>query len=121
MALNPKQEAFCLEYLKDFNGTQSAIRAGYSKRTANEQSAQLLAKLSIQERIKQLRDKTTAETILSVVERKEMLSELSRSSEPKDAIKAIDTLNKMDGVYTQKVEHTGNGLIQVAKIEIVAG
>lgn len=36
------------EYLVDLNATQAAIRAGYSARTANEQAAQLLAKLSVQ-------------------------------------------------------------------------
>lgn len=46
-ALEPKQRMFVMEYLKDFNGTQAAIRAGYSKKTANEQAAQHLAKLSI--------------------------------------------------------------------------
>jgi hypothetical protein len=39
------------EYLVDLNGTQAAIRAGYSPRTANEQAAQLLAKLSIREAV----------------------------------------------------------------------
>lgn len=39
------------EYLVDCNGTQAAIRAGYSAKTANEQSAQLLAKLSVQQAI----------------------------------------------------------------------
>lgn len=45
--LSPKQRRFIAEFLKDQNGTQAAIRAGYSKKTANEQAAQLLAKLSI--------------------------------------------------------------------------
>ena len=35
----------------DLNATQAAIRAGYSVRTANEQGAQNLAKLSIQDAI----------------------------------------------------------------------
>ena len=52
--LNEKQKQFCNEYIIDFNGTQAAIRAGYSKKTANEQAAQLLAKLSIQEYLKEL-------------------------------------------------------------------
>ncbi|MGO5422344.1 terminase small subunit [Mediterraneibacter faecis] len=37
------------EYLIDLNATQSAIRAGYSPKTANEQGARLLANVSIQE------------------------------------------------------------------------
>ena len=47
MPLTPKQATFVREYLVDLNGTQAAIRAGYSPRTANEQAAQLLAKLSV--------------------------------------------------------------------------
>ena len=55
--LNEKQKQFCEEYIIDLNGTQAAIRAGYSKKTANEQAAQLLAKLSIQEYIQKIKDK----------------------------------------------------------------
>jgi phage terminase small subunit len=50
-ALTPKQVKFCAEYLKDFNGTQAAIRAGYSKRTANEQASRLLANVNIQKHL----------------------------------------------------------------------
>lgn len=44
--LTDKQKRFIEEYLVDLNATQAAIRAGYSERTANEQGAQNLAKLS---------------------------------------------------------------------------
>lgn len=43
--LTDQQRSFVAEYLKDNNATQAAIRAGYSKKTANEQGARLLAKL----------------------------------------------------------------------------
>lgn len=49
--LTDKQQRFVDEYLIDLNATQAAIRAGYSVRTANEQGAQNLAKLSIQDAI----------------------------------------------------------------------
>lgn len=49
--LNPKQRAFVREYLVDYNGTQAAIRAGYSSRTAAEQSSDLLRKPNIKELI----------------------------------------------------------------------
>ena len=42
MALTAKQQAFVNEYLIDLNATQAAIRAGYSKKTANEQASRLL-------------------------------------------------------------------------------
>lgn len=40
--LEPRQQRFVDEYLIDLNGTQAAIRAGYSSRTASEQSYDLL-------------------------------------------------------------------------------
>lgn len=49
--LTPKQEAFCLEYLVDLNGTQAAIRAGYSPRTAEKQASENLRKPEIAARI----------------------------------------------------------------------
>lgn len=55
--LTPKQQAFADEYLKDLNGTQAAIRAGYSPKTANEQAARLLANVSVQEAIREAMDK----------------------------------------------------------------
>jgi len=55
MALTDKQEMFCREYLVDLNATQAAIRAGYSPKTANEQGARLLANVSVQIRIAELK------------------------------------------------------------------
>ena len=52
--LTPKQQAFCEEYIVDFNATQAAIRAGYSKKTAASQSCQHLIKPNIQQHIAKL-------------------------------------------------------------------
>ena len=46
--MTAKQERFVQEYLIDLNATQAAIRAGYSPKTAQEQSARLLSKVMIQ-------------------------------------------------------------------------
>lgn len=46
--LTDRQKLFVNEYLIDLNATQAAIRSGYSKKTANEQAARLLANVSIQ-------------------------------------------------------------------------
>ena len=47
--LSDKQQIFIREYLVDHNATQAAIRAGYSKRTADRIGHQLLKKLEIQD------------------------------------------------------------------------
>jgi len=52
--LSNKQELFCLEYIKDLNGSGAAQRAGYSLKTAKEIGAENLSKPNIQERIREL-------------------------------------------------------------------
>jgi len=45
--LSHKQQAFVSEYLKDYNATQAAIRAGYSERSAAVTSSRMLRKANI--------------------------------------------------------------------------
>lgn len=52
MNLSEQQKLFCEEYLIDLNGTQAAIRANYSKRTASAAASRLLRNVKIQEYIK---------------------------------------------------------------------
>ena len=47
MALNPKQQRFVAEYVKDLNATQAAIRAGYSAKTAGPAASRMLANVKI--------------------------------------------------------------------------
>lgn len=51
--LTDKQRRFVEEYLIDLNATQAAIRAGYSKKTAQEQSSRLLSNVMVQDAISQ--------------------------------------------------------------------
>jgi phage terminase small subunit len=60
--LTAKQQRFVDEYLIDLNGTQAAIRAGYSQKTANEIAAENLAKPSIREVIDAALDRRSKET-----------------------------------------------------------
>lgn len=62
MAMTPKQERFCLEYLVDLNATQAAIRAGYSEDTARSIGSENLSKPDIVERIAQLQAERSART-----------------------------------------------------------
>lgn len=73
--LSDKRERFCQEYCIDFNGTQAAIRAGYSPDTANVQASQLLTILNIQNRVDQIK-KTQLDTLKVTKER--VISELAK-------------------------------------------
>ncbi len=45
--LTPKQQCFIEEYLIDLNAAQSAIRAGYSEKTAKQQASRLLTNVDV--------------------------------------------------------------------------
>lgn len=59
--LTDKQRRFCEEYLKDFNATQAAIRAGYSEGTANVIGSENLAKPYIKEFLNKTLDSLSME------------------------------------------------------------
>jgi phage terminase small subunit len=55
--LTKKQEMFCRHYVSNgHNGTQAAISAGYSKKTARQIATKMLSKVYIQEFIKTLEE-----------------------------------------------------------------
>ena len=72
--LTPKQELFVREYLVDRNATQAAIRAGYSKKTANQQGARLLANVGVKST---LRARGAAALAKLEVTEKRVLAELA--------------------------------------------
>jgi phage terminase small subunit len=61
-ALTPNQRRFVENYLLDLNATQAAIRAGYSKRTAQEQGSQLLNHPAIRSAIDAAKTERSAKT-----------------------------------------------------------
>lgn len=73
--LTDKQRAFCIEYVKDYNKKQAAIRAGYSERTADSQASQLLSKTKVLERIEYLKARTTERSLKTV---EDLIEELQR-------------------------------------------
>lgn len=129
MALTPKQQRFCDEYLIDLNATQAAIRAGYSPNTAEQTASRLLRNVKVQEYLAELMDKKESELIasqdevlryLTSVMRGEAVSEeivvegtgdgcseartIEKCPSEKDKLKAAELLGKRYGIYTEKVE-----------------
>ena len=64
--LTPKQEHFCLEYLKDFNATQAALRAGYGKtpKAAANQAWRLMREKRISEHLRSLSKRIQARALI---------------------------------------------------------
>ena len=78
--LTAKQAKFIDEYLVDLNGTQAAIRAGYSKKTAAVIASQFLIKLNIQAAIAKRREQIRKKVLITqegVIQRYMMLCDYS--------------------------------------------
>lgn len=61
-ALEDKERKFVTEMLVDFNATQSAIRAGYSPKTARQQASRLLSKVNVQQALAEARKRQQERT-----------------------------------------------------------
>ncbi len=78
--LEPRQRKFVMEYLKDFNGTQAAIRAGYSKKTAFVIASENLIKPNIAEAVKSAGRDIIDHSELEVAEADAILASLIRAN-----------------------------------------
>lgn len=116
--MTARQKKFAEYYAQCGNIVQSAIQAGYSEAYANSTACKLLENARVAEYIRELSDKAQDERIMTAKERQALLSDMAKDGEnaPADRIRAIDTLNKMTGEYTTKIQaevRTSNKLSDV--------
>ena len=104
--LNARQKKFAEYYAQIGNAAESAVKAGYSAKYANTNASKLLQNTTIANYIKELSEKLKDERIMTAKDRQVLLSDIARDdeNETNDRIKAVDTLNKMTGEYTVKVD-----------------
>lgn len=111
MALTRRQRCFVDEYLVDLNGTQAAIRAGYSKRTANEQAARLLANVSVAQAVAEGMSKRSERTGVTqdwVIERLKREALLDGDGATHSArVQALTAIGKHLGMFKDQIEHSG--------------
>lgn len=110
--MTEKQKAFCDFYLQSFNGTQSAIRAGYSEKSAYAIAEQNLRKLEIQNYIKTRTQEASNSRIMTVTELKEFWTKVAKGEENgadfKDRLKASEYIGKSEAVFTDRIEANHN-------------
>lgn len=96
MALNVKQEAFCLHYAKTGNATEAYRKAGYKAKTENAIYAnanRLLKNDKVQARLKELAEEIASDKIASIKEIQEYLTSVMRR-ELKECVVVTTTVEK---------------------------
>ena len=130
--LTEKQKRFCDEYIIDLNGTQAAIRAGYSKKNAYSQANENLKKPYIREYIDARMAEKKSKLIAQQDEVLEYLTSVMRGEakssvvvvegegegisaakivekppDEKERLRAAELLGKRYGAFTDKTELVG--------------
>ena len=133
MALQARQELFCLEYIKDGNATQAAIRAGYKPKYAGTNADKLLKNTNIRARIDELMAEVQQEKIADAEEVLRYLTSVIRGEATEEVVvgtpigteiitkhiggreqvKAAELLAKRYGLLTENVKLSGGLPVQI--------
>ena len=114
--LKPKELKFAEEWLKTTNATQSAIKAGYSARTAYSAGNRLLKKVDVRqyidERLAEMKESSIADTnevmqFLSSTMRGDIPDQFGLDPALNDRLKAAELLGKRYKLFTDKQEISG--------------
>ena len=114
--LKPKEFTFAEEWLKTMNATQSAIKAGYSERTAYSAGNRLLKKVEVKqyidERLTEMQESSIADTnevmqFLSSTMRGDIPDQFGLDPALNDRLKAAELLGKRYKLFTDKQEISG--------------
>lgn len=114
--LKPKELKFAEEWLKTTNATQSAIKAGYSERTAYSAGNRLLKKVDVKqyidERLAEMKESSIANTnevmqFLSSTMRGDIPDQFGLDPALNDRLKAAELLGKRYKLFTDKQEISG--------------
>lgn len=121
--LTAKQSRFIDEYMKDLNGTQAAIRAGYSTKGADVQAVRLLGNVRIKAEVEK-RQAALAET--HGVTLKSLLDELdeartvalsAETAQSSAAVAATMAKAKLTGFVVDKVKSETSGTLIVKTVD----
>jgi phage terminase small subunit len=121
-ALTKKQERFLEEYVKDRNGIQAAIRAGYTEKSAHSMS---LHNLRHPEIVSKLRKLSNVAQNRAEVDAEFVLRELKKVAEQEDVaqstkVRALELIAKHLGMLEDRISLKTDGLSSEQRAERVA-
>lgn len=109
MKLTEKQKKFCDYYIENGgNGTDAALKAEYSEKTARHMACENLTKPNIVSYIKERNDALASTRIADMTEVKEFWANTLRNEgvEMRDRIKVSELIGKTNAAFIDKVELT---------------
>lgn len=136
-SVTPRQEKFCIEYLKDLSGTRAAIRAGYKESSARYIASRLLATEEVQDKIASIRKFIFKKDIMQAEEVEYLLSKAARGEldekvlvsedvdgvpvhklldkpiSARDRLKALELMGRRNGIFTDKVKVDGEIAVSI--------
>ena len=122
--LVPKIDRFVDEYMVDLNGTQAAIRAGYSAKTAAQQASRLLRDVKVQQAVavrqQQLAEKRAWDVDRLVDEAEENLNKARLLHQMGSANGALEFIGKATGLLNDK-QQTGTPPVTQIIINLAPG
>ena len=117
--LNEKQKKFCFFYLQDFNASQAAIKAGYSKKSAYVQGCRLLKSPMIEQALTEIKKELTRGEMVEALDVLNMYARISFADigdyveilgEGKEATLRMKDLKEVDGQVIDEIYATSNGI-----------
>lgn len=111
--LTDKQRLFCLYYVKCFNATKAAVKAGYSQDTAMEQGYQLLQKTSVRNEIKWLKQNRLNREMLGeddIFQKYMDIAFADMTDFAKVKRGTVEACDNIDGTLVSEISATPNGI-----------
>lgn len=120
--LNEREKIFCREYVKQGNGQQSAIKAGYAKNSARITASKLLTRANVKQEIARLSEKREKKAIMDANEVMELYSAIARGevkdqfgldASLNDRIKAMNEIAKRTVDIENRIKGTPDNVVQI--------
>ncbi|MHC4256508.1 MAG: terminase small subunit [Planctomycetota bacterium] len=116
--LTDKQYAFVNEYVKDYNATQAAIRAGYAEKYADRQAYQLLEKTRVKEAIEARRQEISRKADVEISEIVAELRSIAFTDGSRtDKLRALELLGRYKAMFTDRFQNTTESHAQLTDEE----
>lgn len=120
LALTPRQRAFAVEYVVDFNGAAAVIRAGYSKSYADRQAHLLLKHKGVAAYVAHLM--ASKEAKITAIDPDYVISKVTEiitkdGTKDGDKLRALELLARHLGMFVDRTELTGKdgGAIEIER------